>query len=45
MNDVNIGSSPVVQDLSRDYSHTIKVKMDGYESCGMILNQEVSGWV
>lgn len=39
------GETPVVTELSRDENHTIKIKMDGYQTYETTVTSGVSGWV
>lgn len=42
---IKIGETPLVQELSRKDTHSLKISMNGYESYEMIINRTVSGWV
>lgn len=39
------GKSPVLMDLARDASHTVKIRLEGYQPFELTLQRKVSGWV
>ncbi len=45
VNNVEVGTTPVVAELKRKDQHVVQVMLDGYEPFEMALNRSVSGWV
>jgi len=44
IDNTKIGETPLIQELSRKDSHSVKITMAGYESYELIINRNVSGW-
>jgi hypothetical protein len=45
INGRDLGSTPIVADLKRKDTHTIKVELEGYQPYEITLTRKTSGWV
>lgn len=45
INGMNRGQTPIVLDLKRMKSHTVRIEMDGYQPYDLALSKGVNGWV
>ena len=42
---IYVGASPISVNMKRDKSHIVRVELEGYQPCEMVLNKELNEWV
>ncbi len=42
---IYVGASPISVNMKRDKSHIVRLELDGYHPCEMILTKELNEWV